>query len=149
MRSNYHTKYVELDDRELPRYLQIALLCLALFLAFAASAKAQNLTVLSTPTTTTLWAGTQDWSVFGLSSVTSPSSGVILQGTAISQFTGQPVRHMWYGDLSNGLCRIDPEVDDPTVSSIAGIGFHNNIERTCIGFVQAGGFVPFQLTFDA
>jgi uncharacterized repeat protein (TIGR01451 family) len=149
MRSNYHTKYIELADRELPRYVQIALLCLALFLAFAASAKAQNVTVLSTPTTTTLWAGTQDWSVFGLSSVTSPGSGVILQGTAISQFTGKPVRHLWYGDSSNGMCRVDPEMDDPTVSSIAGIGFHNNIERTCIGFIQAGGFVPLQLTFDA
>jgi uncharacterized repeat protein (TIGR01451 family) len=149
MRSNYHTKYVELTDRELPRYAQLALLLLALFLAFAASAKAQNVTVLNTPTTTTLWAGTLDWSIYGLSSVTSPSSGVILQGTAISQFTGKPVRHMWYGDSSNGLCRVDPEMDDPTISSIPGIGFHNNIERTCIGFVQAGGFVPFQLTFDA
>jgi uncharacterized repeat protein (TIGR01451 family) len=129
--------------------VQFALLCLALFIAFAASAKAQNVTVLNTPTTTTLWAGTQDWSVFGLSSVTSPGSGVILQGTAISQFTGKPVRHMWYGDSSNGMCRVDPEVDDPTVSSVSGIGFHNNIERTCIGFIQAGGFVPLQLTFDA
>src|ERR1700733_7815190 len=149
MRSNYRTRYLELADRELPRSVQIALLCLALFIAFAASAKAQNVTVLSTPTTTTLWAGTQDWPVFGLSSVTSPGSGVILEGTAISQFTGKPVRHMWYGDSSNGLCRVDPEVDDPTVSSIAGIGFHNNIERTCVGFIQAGGFVPLQLTYDA
>lgn len=149
MRSNYRRKYHELTDRELPRYAQFALLCLALFIAFAATAHAQNVTVVNTPTTTTLWAGTQDWSIYGLSSVTSPSSGVILQGTAISQFTGKPVRHIWYGDSSNGLCRIDPEVDDPTVSSIPGIGFHNNIERTCIGFIQAGGFVPFQLTFDA
>jgi uncharacterized repeat protein (TIGR01451 family) len=149
MRSNYRTKYFELADRELPRSVQFALLCLALFIAFAASAKAQNVTVLNTPTTTTLWAGTQDWSIFGLSSVTSPGSGVILQGTAISQFTGKPVRHMWYGDSSNGMCRIDPEVDDPTVSSVSGIGFHNNIERTCIGFIQAGGFVPLQLTYDA
>jgi uncharacterized repeat protein (TIGR01451 family) len=149
MRSNYRAKYHELTDRELPRSVQFALLCLALFIAFAASAKAQNVTVLSTPTTTTLWAGTQDWSVFGLSSLTSPGSGVILQGTAISTFTGKPVRHLWYGDSSNGMCRVDPEMDDPTVSSISGIGFHNNIERTCIGFIQAGGFVPLQLTYDA
>jgi hypothetical protein len=101
-------------------------LCLALLLAFAASpASAQNVTQVNTPTTTTLWAGTQDWLQFGLSSVTAPSSGLILQGTAISQFTGKPVRHMWYGDQSNGMCRVDPEVDDPTVSSITGIGFHN------------------------
>ena len=138
-----------MGKRELPASLQLALFCLVLLCAFAASANAQNVTVLNTPTTTTLWAGTQDWSVFGLSSVTFPSSGVILEGTAISQFTGKPVRHMWYGDSSNGLCRIDPEMDDPTVSSITGIGFHNNIERTCIGFIQAGGFAPMQLTYDA
>ena len=123
-------------------------LCLALLFAFAA-ANAQNVTQVNTPTTTTLWAGTQDWLQFGLSSVTSPTAGVILQGTAISQFTGQPVRHMWYGDASNGLCRVDPEVDDPTVSTTPGIGFHNNIERTCVGLIQAGSFVPLQLTFDA
>src|ERR1700748_1796649 len=149
MRNNFRREYIELRDRELPKSVQFALLFLALFIAFAATARAQNVTVLNTPTTTTLWAGTQDWSIYGLSSVTSPTAGVILQGTAISTFTGKPVRHLWYGDSSNGMCRVDPEVDDPTVSSIPGIGFHNNIERTCIGFIQAGGFVPFQLTFDA
>ena len=143
------TTFRPLAVRDLPAPLQLALWCLAVLFAFAASANAQNVTVLNTPTTTRLWAGTQDWSVFGLSSVTSPGSGVVLEGTAISQFTGKPVRHMWYGDSSNGLCRIDPEMDDPTVSSIVGIGFHNNIERTCIGFIQAGGFVPLQLTYDA
>ncbi len=149
MRSNYYRKYQALTNRELPLPMQFLLLGVALLIVFASSANAQNVTVLNTPTTTTLWAGTQDWSTFGLSSVTSPTSGVILQGTAISQFTGKPVRHMWYGDSSNGLCRVDPEVDDPTVSSTPGIGFHNNIERTCVGFIQAGGFVPSQLTFDA
>ncbi|HZU32880.1 MAG TPA: fibronectin type III domain-containing protein, partial [Candidatus Angelobacter sp.] len=149
MRSFNDKTYRELNDHKLSLPVQLALLCLALILAFAANANAQNVTVLNTPTTTSLWAGTQDWSTFGLSSVTSPTSGVILQGTAISQFTGKPVRHLWYGDASNGLCRIDPEMDDPTVSSIPGIGFHNNIERTCVGFIQAGGFVPSQLTFDA
>lgn len=149
MRSNYYRKYRALTKRELPMTVQFVLLGLALLIAFASSASAQNVTEINTPTTTTLWAGTQDWATFGLSSVTSPTSGVILQGTAISQFTGKPVRHMWYGDSSNGLCRVDPEMDDPTVSSTPGIGFHNNIERTCVGFIQAGGFVPSQLTFDA
>ena len=61
-----------------------------------------------------------------------------------------PVRHLWYGDASNGLCRIDPEIDDPDVTEpLPGIGKFNNIERTCIGFIQAGGFVPLQLTYDA
>ena len=72
--------------------------CLAVFLLFAVTANAQNVTQLNVPTTTTLWAGTQDWNQFGLSSVTVPASGVILPGTAISSFTGQPVRHLWYGD---------------------------------------------------
>src|SRR5437899_11134048 len=125
MRSTYLRKYDEPTNRDLPVSVQRALWCLAVLFAFAASAHAQNVTVLLAPTPSTLWAGTQDWSVFGLSSVTSPSSGVILEGAAISQFTGKPVRHMWYGDSSNGLCRVDPEMDDPTVSSTPGIGFHN------------------------
>src|ERR1700756_278229 len=144
MRSSNEKTYRELGEHRLSIPVQLALLCLALVLAFAASANAQNVTVLNTPTTTTLWAGTQDWNTFGLSSVTAPTAGVILSGTAISTFTGKPVRHLWYGDASNGLCRVDPEVDDPTQSTTPGIGFHNNIERTCIGFIQAGGFVPFQ-----
>jgi uncharacterized repeat protein (TIGR01451 family) len=147
---------------------RMSLLCLLLFLAFAASANAQNVTQLNVPTTTQLWAGTQDWNQFGLSSVTAPTAGVILQGTAASQFTngtlgtdglfdcqrnGTPcnlVRHLWYGDASNGLCRVDPEVDDPDLTQPSpGIGKFNNIERTCVGFIQAGGFVPNQLTYDA
>ena len=117
--------------------------CLAVFLLFAVTANAQNVTQLNVPTTTTLWAGTQDWNQFGLSSVTAPASGIILPGTAISSFTGQPVRHLWYGDQSNGMCRIDPEVDDPNLTQPSpGIGRFNNIERTCVGFIQAGGFAP-------
>ena len=124
--------------------------CLAVFLMFAIAANAQNVTQLNVPTTTTLWAGTQDWNQFGLSSVTAPASGIILSGTAISAFTGQPVRHLWYGDQSNGMCRIDPEVDDPNLTQPStGIGRFNNIERTCVGFIQAGGFAPQQLTYDA
>jgi uncharacterized repeat protein (TIGR01451 family) len=147
MKNITETKYAQPTARKLS--MSLGLLCVMLLLAFAPIANAQNVTQLNTPTTTTLWAGTQDWNVFGLSSVTAPAAGVILSGTAISAFTGQPVRHLWYGDSSNGLCRIDPEVDDPTPSSTPGIGFHNNIERTCIGFIQAGGFVPFQLTYDS
>jgi uncharacterized repeat protein (TIGR01451 family) len=146
----------------------LALLCVIVILAFATSAFAQNVTQLNVPTTTQLWAGTQDWNQFGLSSVTAPTAGVILAGTAASQFTNGPlgtdglfdcqrngvqcntVRHLWYGDASNGLCRVDPEVDDPDLTQPSpGIGKFNNIERTCVGFIQAGGFVPNQLTYDA
>ena len=138
------------SSQPMARKFCLGLICVMLLLAFAVTANAQNVTQLNVPTTTTLFAGTQDWNVFGLSSVTSPGSGVVLSGTAISTFTGQPVRHIWYGDSSNGMCRIDPELDNPDLSLPSpGIGRFNNIERTCIGFIQAGGFVPLQLTFDA
>ena len=138
------------SSQPMARKFYLGLICVMLLLAFAVTANAQNVTQLNVPTTTTLFAGTQDWNVFGLSSVTSPGSGVVLTGTAISAFTGQPVRHIWYGDSSNGMCRIDPELDNPDLSQPSpGIGRFNNIERTCIGFIQAGGFVPLQLTFDA
>ena len=55
------------------------------------AASAQS--VVTQPTTATLWAGTQDYNVFGLADITSPESGVILEGTAISAITGKPVRH--------------------------------------------------------
>ena len=138
------------SSQPMARKFCFGLICVMLLLAFAVTANAQNVTQLNVPTTTTLFAGTQDWNQFGLSSVTSPGAGVVLTGTAISTFTGQPVRHIWYGDSSNGMCRIDPELDNPDLSQPSpGIGRFNNIERTCIGFIQAGGFVPTQLTFDA
>src|SRR5262249_21238932 len=126
-----------------------AILCLAVLLlvALAAGTASAQLT-LNQPTTTTLWAGTQDFNTFGLARITFPHSGVILSGTAISTFTSKPVRHMWYGDASNGLCRIDPEVDGPGFSAGPGLGTHHNIIQTCIGFIQAKTFVPGQIAFD-
>ncbi len=150
MRSNYRRKSLGLTVRELPVSVLLVLFCLALLFACSISASAQNVTELHTPTTTTLWAGTQDFVQFGLSSLTSPRSGIILSGTAISKFTGKPERHLWYGDLSNGFCRVDPEVDDPNINPAApGIGRFNNIITTCVGSIQAGAFVPGQATFDA
>ncbi|MBZ5491582.1 MAG: DUF11 domain-containing protein [Acidobacteriia bacterium] len=150
MRSNYQRKYLALTVRELPVSVQLVLFCLALLFAGSISASAQNVTNLNVPTTTTLWAGTQDFVQFGLSSLTFPASGLILPGTAISQFTGKPVRHLWYGDASNGFCRIDPEIDDPNGSLAApGIGRFNNIITTCVGSINAGAFAPMQATFDA
>jgi len=90
--------------RDLPAPLQLVLWCLAVLFAFAASANAQNVTVLNVPTTTTVWAGTEGFATAGLSSLTFPASGLILPGTAISKFTGKPERHLWYGDSSNYLC---------------------------------------------
>jgi uncharacterized repeat protein (TIGR01451 family) len=106
-------------------------------------------TTISQPTTTTLFAGTLDFNTYGLADITSPSSGLILTGTAISKITNKPVRHIWYGDSSNGLCRLDPEVDDPGTAAGPGLGSHHNIIQTCIGTIQAKAFVPGQLSFDA
>ena len=150
MRSNYRTQNLGLSVRELPVTVQLLLFCLALLLACTTSARAQNVTVLNVPTTTTLWAGTTGFATAGLSSVTFPASGLILPGTAISKFTGKPERHLWYGDASNGFCRIDPEIDDPNLAQPSpGIGRFNNIITTCVGAIQAGAFAPMQATFDA
>ena len=51
--------------RDLPVSMQLALWCLAVLFAFAASANAQNVTVLNVPTTTTLWAGTEGFATAG------------------------------------------------------------------------------------
>jgi hypothetical protein len=145
------TKSSEQPARKSSVSTLIAAVCITFILAFAAiGASAQNVTQLNVPTTTTLWAGTADYVQFGLQSVTSPSSGIILSGTAISKFTGQPERHLWYGDASNGFCRVDPEVDDPDLTSpITGQGKFANIITTCVGQIQAGAFAPLQATFDA
>lgn len=44
---------------------------------------------------------------------TGPTAGIIMNGTAISAFTGQPVRHLWVGDSFASVCRMDPELDAP------------------------------------
>jgi hypothetical protein len=44
---------------------------------------------------------------------TGPLGGIIIQGTAISAFTGQPVRHLWVADTFSSICRMDPELDAP------------------------------------
>jgi hypothetical protein len=67
MRSNYQGKYLGLTVRELPVSVQLVLCCVALLFACSISANAQNVTNLNVPTTTTLWAGTQDFVQFGLS----------------------------------------------------------------------------------
>ena len=102
---------------------------------------------VNVPTTTTLWAGTADFNADGLASLTNPGSGLILTGTAISTITGKPVRHLWYGDTSNGLCRLDPEVE-AVIPPVGGIGGHFNVIQTCVGAIHAAAFTPGQLSFD-
>jgi len=117
----------------------------ALLLCAAFTASAQ--TFQPQPTTVDLWAGTQDFVQFGLASLTFPTAGAILQGSAISPITGRPVRHMWYGDPINGLCRVDPEMDKE-VPAVAGIGGHFGQVLSCIASIQATGFKPGQVAFD-
>ncbi|HWG51060.1 MAG TPA: fibronectin type III domain-containing protein [Candidatus Acidoferrales bacterium] len=75
---------------------------------------------------------------------TAPVGGIILEGTAISQFTGRPVRHLWVGDSFAGPCRMDPEIDAPGPWDIN--------ESTCTYFVNSGGgAIPFggEFQYDA
>src|SRR5438270_11345196 len=102
------------------------LFCLVVFIAFATfSANAQS-TV--TPTTSTIqFAGTP-----AQSSITAPTGAEVLYGTALSSVTNQPVRHLWVGDATAGLCRMDPDLDSPAPYAIN--------PATCLtGFAIAGG----------
>lgn len=61
-----------------------------------------------TPTTNTVQiAGTPNAG----SSITAPTGGYVLSGTALNGVTGQPVRHLWVADGTAGLCRLDPDLD--------------------------------------
>lgn len=182
-----------------PRFLQLrvrkatgtiaAVLGCLLVLAFAAgTANAQ--TFQSANTNTQLWAGVFDVTVSGPGGVTVPTSGVILHGTAPSQFrnpkdtvqflpdgvtpnpnfgtlicqdkflddgvtpnpafgTCLPVRHLWYGDAINGLCRVDPEVDAPLSTPVNGFGAWNVNALACLISVNKVAIAPGQSTFDA
>lgn len=72
--------------------------------------------------------------------VNTPQGGLILSGTAINPATGNPFRHLWMADPTNGLCRLDPDVD--TVAS------HSITTTTCLTTVNGAAFNPGQLTFD-
>lgn len=69
-----------------------------------------------------------------------PTSGVVLTGTAINPTTGRPVRHWWSGDNDNGLCRLDPDVDTP--------GNHTINTLTCTRTVAGIRLAPGQAAFD-
>ena len=73
--------------------------------------------------------------------VTTPQGGVVLTGTGINPATGQPFRHLWSADATNGLCRTDPDIDTP--------GAHSINPGTCLKTVVGGVvFQPGQLAFD-
>jgi hypothetical protein len=106
------------------------LLCLGVFIAFATfSANAQS---TITPTTSTIqFAGTP-----AQSSITAPTGAQVLYGTALNALTNQPVRHLWVGDATAGLCRMDPDLDSPGPYAIN--------PATCLsGFAIVGGAMAF------
>jgi uncharacterized repeat protein (TIGR01451 family) len=119
--------------------LQIMWLYLMIALVAATSASAQ--TPVNPTTNTILFSGQaaqdpQDQN-------TNPVAGIIMQGTATSQFTGQPVRHLWVADSFASICRMDPEIDAPGP-------WHMN-SNTCEFFRVSGGLaIPFggQFAYD-
>src|ERR1051326_8818980 len=88
--------------------LLIMLLCFMIVLA-ATSASAQ--TPITPTTNTVIFSHSANNDPASIN--TAPVSGIVMQGTAISEFTGQPVRHLWVGDGFAGPCRMDPELDAP------------------------------------
>jgi fibronectin type III domain protein/uncharacterized protein DUF11 len=81
------------------------------------------------PTTSSVQvAGTPD----PQSSITAPTGGLVLYGSALSAVTSQPVRHLWVGDTTAGLCRMDPDLDSAGPYAINA--------NTCLsGFAILGG----------
>ena len=102
------------------------LFCLVVFFAFATLSSNAQSTI--TPTTNTIqFAGTP-----AQSSITAPTGAQVLYGTALSAVTNQPVRHLWVGDATAGLCRMDPDLDSPGPYAIN--------PGTCLaGFAILGG----------
>jgi uncharacterized repeat protein (TIGR01451 family) len=112
-------------------------LCLMIVVVVATSASAQTIV---NPTTNTILFSGQDIN----SRNTGPLAGIIMQGTAISAFTGQPVRHLWVADTFASICRMDPELDAPGPWDIAPL--------SCTYFVNSGGAaIPIggQFAYDA
>lgn len=101
-------------------------LCI-IVLVFAASLNAQ--TTVNPTTNTVLFSGSANQDPQDHN--TNPLGGIIMQGTAISDVTGQPVRHLWVADTFASICRMDPELDAPGT-------WHMNM-ASCYFFVNSGG----------
>jgi Fibronectin type III domain/Domain of unknown function DUF11 len=80
--------------------------CIAVFIGFANFA-ANAQTAISPTTSTLQFAGTPS----AQSPITAPKGAQVLYGTALNPITNQPVRHLWVGDPTAGLCRMDPDLD--------------------------------------
>src|SRR5215813_12634854 len=101
---------------------------LLIFIAsFALPARAQ--TTITPTTNTILFSGSavQDPQNHN----TNPVAGIVMQGTAISDITGRPVRYLWVADTFASICRMDPEVD--------ALGPWHMNAASCYFFVNSGG----------
>jgi uncharacterized repeat protein (TIGR01451 family) len=102
--------------------------CILTILAAVSGVGTAVAQVTPTASNTTLVAG-----------LTLPFGAQILTGTALSNVTGKPVRHLWTGD-AGGFCRIDGEIDGP--------GPFNINTSTCITTVGGVAFSPGRMVFD-
>jgi uncharacterized repeat protein (TIGR01451 family) len=98
-----------------PKFLARILFCSILFALATLTAIAQ--TNINPPTTSIQFGGNPNPNNV-VSDFTTPRGGIVMYGTAISAFTGRPVRHLWVGDNVHGICRTDPEIDDPSFHAI-------------------------------
>jgi len=80
--------------------------CMIFLLGFSARILSAQTTV-NPSTSSVQFAGTPN----AQSSITAPTGGLVLYGSALSPVTNQPVRHLWVGDATAGLCRMDPDLD--------------------------------------
>jgi uncharacterized repeat protein (TIGR01451 family) len=69
-----------------------------------------------------------------------PYGAQVLNGSAINPATGKPFRHLWTADTTDGLCRLDPDLD-------TGAPFTVNT-ATCITTVSGTTFTPGRLAYD-
>lgn len=69
-----------------------------------------------------------------------PYGAQVLNGAAINPATGKPFRHVWTADTTDGLCRLDPDLD-------TGAPFTVNT-ASCITTVSGTAFTPGRLAYD-
>ncbi|HKD81008.1 MAG TPA: fibronectin type III domain-containing protein [Candidatus Angelobacter sp.] len=93
------------------------------------------------PATTTVQFGGMPNADGVVSPFTAPGGGVVLTGSAISAFTGKPIRYLWVGDGNFGLCRVDPEIDVP--------GTHTINVNTCPFKLNGASITGGPLAFDS
>lgn len=107
----------------------IALRCILLTLVFFVTANTIAQTGPPTASNTLLATG------FSL-----PYGAQVLNGSAINPATGKPFRHVWTADTTDGLCRLDPDLD-------TGGPFTVNA-ASCITTVSGTAFTPGRLAYD-